>query len=127
MKDPEFNPKQAAASFLQLVVGNKVDEAYQKYTSTDFIHHNPYFKGDRQSLLEAMDDNNKVSPGKSIEVKQVLQDGDKVAVHSFLRRHEGDPGLSVVHIFRFNHNKFTEIWDIGMELPATIVNEKGAF
>jgi hypothetical protein len=33
-----------------------------------FIHHNQFFKGDRQSLLTAMQDASKTSPNKSVEI-----------------------------------------------------------
>lgn len=43
--------KEAALSFLHMVVEGKIREAYEKYISPDFRHHNTYFKGDRESLL----------------------------------------------------------------------------
>ena len=45
------NHKDAAKSFLQMAGTGKVQEAYDRYVSPAFIHHNQHFKGDRQSLL----------------------------------------------------------------------------
>ena len=53
-----------AKSFLMLVVSGKVREAYAKYIDQEFIHHNPYFKGDRDSLLLAMEEDAIKNPGK---------------------------------------------------------------
>ena len=127
MKDSPFNLKEAAADFLRYVVKGKIREAYQDYIGEDFIHHNAYFKGDPKSLMEAMEENHLLLPDKSIEIRQVIQEGDKVMVHSLIRRHAGDTGLSTVHIFRFRDGKVIELWDIGMEIPTTVVNENGAF
>ncbi len=120
--------KAAAVAFLQMVVAGNVREAYDKYVSPDFIHHNPYFKGDRQSLLVAMEENEQVNPGKLLEVQHVAEDGDIVMVHSRLRfRQAGMPEMAVIHIFRFVGNLAVEAWDIGMAAPADSPNENGLF
>src|SRR3712207_2296644 len=41
---------EAATSFLQMAGTGRVQEAYDRYVASSFIHHNQYFKGDRQSL-----------------------------------------------------------------------------
>jgi hypothetical protein len=40
----------AAQSFLKMAGMGKVQEAYDQYVASSFIHHNQSFKGDRQSL-----------------------------------------------------------------------------
>jgi len=57
----------------------------------------------------------------------VLGDGDIVAVHSQLVIKPGDPGMTVVHIFRFESGKVVEMWDIGQQLPVESPNIDGAF
>lgn len=120
--------KAAAVGFLQMVVAGKIREAYDKYISPDFIHHNPYFKGDRQSLMSAMQENENVNPGKTLEVQHVVEEGDIVMVHSRLRFQQPQaPEMTVVHIFRFASNLAVEAWDIGMAAPASSPNENGMF
>lgn len=70
--------KERAKAFLQTAGGGNAQEAYDKFVSPKFIHHNQYFKGDRQSLLTAMQQAHKQSPNKGIEVKHVYQDGNTV-------------------------------------------------
>jgi predicted SnoaL-like aldol condensation-catalyzing enzyme len=106
--------KEMAASFLKMAGGGDVKAAYEKFIAPDFIHHNQYFKGDRQSLMNAMEEAHKKSPNKSIDVKQVLEDGDFVITHSLVAR--TDPAqspIAVVHIFRFKHDRVVELWDLG--------------
>lgn len=120
--------KDIAIDFLKLVSSGKVREAYDAYVHPDFIHHNAYFKGDRQSLLAAMEQAAQESPNKSFEVVRALEDGDLVATHGRLRRADPDaPVIAVVHIFRFDGTMIIEEWEVGQELPEDSPNEHGMF
>ncbi|SMQ77736.1 Predicted SnoaL-like aldol condensation-catalyzing enzyme [Bacillus sp. OV166] len=114
-------------SFLQLVASGKVREAYQTYISPDFRHHNPYFRGDAESLMLAMEENSTMNPHKILEVKLVLQERDMVSVYSHVKQNPEDLGGAVVHIFRFQDNQIVELWDIGQPLPEDSPNENGMF
>ena len=117
--------KEAAVSFLRLASSGKVREAYDAYVSSNFRHHNPFFRGDRDSLMAAMEENAAENPGKVLEVKHALEDGDLVAVHSHVQQNPGDPGAAVVHIFRFEGDRVVELWDIGQPVPKDSPNENG--
>ncbi|MBT2701621.1 nuclear transport factor 2 family protein [Bacillus sp. ISL-40] len=119
--------KEKAVSFLQLVASGKVREAYQTYISPDFRHHNPYFRGDAESLMLAMEENATMNPQKILEVKLAIQERDTVAVHSHVKQNPEDLGGSVVHIFRFQDNQIVELWDIGQPLQGDSPNENGMF
>ncbi|MEH7085832.1 nuclear transport factor 2 family protein [Neobacillus drentensis] len=119
--------KEKDVSFLQLVASGKVREAYQRYIGPDFRHHNPYFRGDADSLMLAMEENAALNPNKILEVKLAIQEKDTVAVHSHVKQHPEDLGGAVVHIFRFQDNKIVELWDIGQPIPEDSPNENGMF
>ena len=119
--------KEAAIEFLTLVASGDVREAYQQYVGKGFRHHNPYFRGDAASLMEAMEQNAAKNPNKEFEVQRALQDGDHVAVLSRVRQTPGDRGGAVVHIFRFEGDRIVEFWDIGQAVPESNVNENGMF
>ena len=121
------SPKQFAVEFLQTVVSGRVREAYEQYVGADFRHHNPWFRGDGASLMAGMEDSQRTNPDKALEIRQVIADGDRVAVHSHLRQFPGHAGIAVVHIFRFEGDKIAELWDIGQPVPETVVNENGMF
>lgn len=61
--------KEIAISFLSLASSGKVHEAYEKYVHPHFRHHNPYFKGDRESLLKGMEESAVRFPQKRFEGK----------------------------------------------------------
>jgi predicted SnoaL-like aldol condensation-catalyzing enzyme len=119
--------KEKAVSFLQLVASGKVREAYQNYISPDFRHHNPYFRGDAESLMLAMEENATMNPHKILEVKLALQERDTVSVYSHVKQNPEDLGGAVVHIFRFQDNQIVELWDIGQPIPEDSPNENGMF
>ncbi len=119
--------KEAASEFLMLVAGGKVSEAYDRYISKTFRHHNPWFRGDAASLKKAMQMNAATNPNKSLEIQRVLQDGKEVVVFSRIRQQPEDRGSAVVHIFRFEGDRIAELWDVGQEIPEDSVNENGIF
>jgi uncharacterized protein YndB with AHSA1/START domain/predicted SnoaL-like aldol condensation-catalyzing enzyme len=119
--------KAAAVSFMRLVGAGKVREAYNVHVGPGFRHHNPYFAGSAEALRAGMEENAVRSPDKILEVKRVLEDGDFVAIHSHVRQAPGQPGAALAHIFRFEGERFVELWDIGQPVPETSVNENGMF
>ncbi len=119
--------KQAATEFLHSVVAGKIEEAYRKHVDMKGTHHNPFFPAGFDALKKAMMENHTQFPHKQLIVNNVLGDGDLVAVHSHLVMKAGEPGMSVVHLFRFSGDKIVEAWDCGQALPADSPNADGAF
>ena len=119
--------KDIAILFLRLAATGRVSEAYDKYISPDFRHHNAYFPGDRESLRNAMEEAARANPKTSIETKQAIHEGNMVAVLSHVRHKPDDKGFAVVHWFRFDSDKIVEMWDIVMKIPEDVPNENGVF
>ncbi|MBE4908505.1 nuclear transport factor 2 family protein [Bacillus luteolus] len=122
-----FSLKEKAVSFLKLVASGKVREAYERFIAPDFKHHNPYFRGDAESLMLAMEDDAANNPQKELEVKQVIQENETVTVFSHVKQNPGDLGFALVHIFQFKDDKIVELWDIGQAIPDNSTNENGMF
>ncbi|WP_163103170.1 nuclear transport factor 2 family protein [Peribacillus alkalitolerans] len=119
--------KEKAVSFLQLVATGKVREAYRSHVGPDFCHHNPFFRGDADSLMIAMEENAAKNPHKILEVKRAIEEEEIVAVHSHVKQNPEELGAAVVHIFRFQDNRIVELWDLGQHLPENSPNENGMF
>lgn len=119
--------KEIARSFLKLAGTGNVAEAFTRYVAHEFKHHNQYFKGDRESLMKAMADAHASSPNKSIEVKQIFEDGETIITHSLAHRNDSAAPIAVVHILKFHDNRIVEMWDIGQELMKNSPNDNGAF
>ncbi len=123
-----MSPKEIAASFLKLAGTGNVREAYERFVAPEFIHHNQYFPGDRESLMNAMQEAHQKSPNKTIEVRKTYQDGDVVITQSLVTRQDpAEPGIAVVHIFRFKNDRIVELWDIGQPVLKDSPNKNGIF
>lgn len=119
--------KEAAVSFLQLIGSGRIREAYAKHAGSNFRHHNPHFAGDAEALMAGMEENARQNPGKRLDILRALQDGDLVAVHSYVRHSKEDRGFGLVHIFRFEGDRIAELWDLAQAVPEESVNEHGMF
>jgi predicted SnoaL-like aldol condensation-catalyzing enzyme len=113
-----MNKKDIATTFLKLASSGKVREAYEKYVHQDFIHHNAYYKGDRETLLVGMEENVKQFPDKKIETLHALEDEKLVAVHSKVTL-SPEKIFGVIHLFRFEDDKIIEEWEAGQEMQKT--------
>jgi predicted SnoaL-like aldol condensation-catalyzing enzyme len=122
-----MTPKEIATDFLKRAAAGQARGAFERYVAKGFRHHNAYFAGDANSLMTAMDDNARQNPGKTLEVKLTLEDGDKVATFSKVLHGPTDSGAAVVHIFRFEGGKIVELWDVGQQIPANSPNQHGMF
>ena len=74
-----------------------------------------------------MEENARQNPGKVLEVKRAIAEGELVVVHSHVRQKPGDLGAAVVHIFRFEKGRIVELWDIGQPVPTESPNRYGMF
>jgi len=104
--NPDTGPNAAAnkalvLKFFQLAfTDDKVEEAFDKYTSEDFIEHSPNMGGGRAGAIRAL--SKMFVPGKlSTKVISSIAQGDLVSVHF-----EGG-----VDIFRVKDGKIVEHWD----------------
>jgi len=124
---PKQSQKDIAVAFLKSAVSGNIDNAFDRFVHNEFIHHNPYFKGDRQSLIDGMKQSAKEFPNKKFKVEHVLQDGDFVMVHARIRINSTSPWMVLIHIFRFEDGKIIEEWESSQEVPEDMINEYGMF
>ena len=116
-----------ATEFLCMCARGEVRQAYARHVADDFIHHNAWFAGDRESLLLAMEQSAAAEPNKSFEVKQAIADEDRVAVLSQLTRADSRTEYAVVHIARIEAGRIVELWDLAQEVPPDSPNANGMF
>lgn len=117
--------KERAVDFLVKASANKVQEAYAAYVHPSFIHHSPYFKGDRETFQSEMEKNCREYPDKRYEALHALEDGDLVAVHG--RVVLGDKVFGVIHLFRFEGTMIVESWEASQLALSDSPNENGLF
>lgn len=117
--------KTKARTFLQFAGMGKVRQGFDDFISENFIHHNQYFEGDRKTILKAMEEDHASNPNLSIEIKHCYEDGQFVITHSLVKKKDID--IVVVHIFRFEEDMITEMWDLGQIIDPLSPNKNGLF
>jgi predicted SnoaL-like aldol condensation-catalyzing enzyme len=127
IEKPVGNHKQAAVDFLELVVKGRIEEAYRRYAAPNGRHHNPYFRAGFPALQRGMQENHNQFPNIRLSVKNVICEGDLVAVHSHVVQTPGEAGVAAVHIFRFQGDKIVEFWGCDEPVPVDSPNEDGMF
>lgn len=121
----ETSLQNRAHNFLNMVVARKIEEAYDLYVAPDFIHHNQYFPGDRESLKQGMIEAHTKFPNTELTIFRTITEGDIVATYSKVKMHKDDLGVLVVHIMRFKEDKIIEMWDVGQQILPDSPNENG--
>jgi predicted SnoaL-like aldol condensation-catalyzing enzyme len=133
LRQKEIAHKDIALEYFKLISEGKYKEGL-RFFAPDCKTHNPYNSGSMDNLTDAMiaasKDIRAQSKEPSFAVKNVLADGDLVAVHTELLNSKPNPsegGLRQVHLFRFEGGKIVEYWDITQQVLPDMPNAAGAF
>ena len=134
--DVNKNRKEIAVEVFNLIGSGKPKDAL-RFFSSDCKTHNPYTIGGMNELTDAMIAVQKqgatgIMKGSKADfklvIRQVLADGDVVAVHTQISgSNPSDGGLRQVHIFRFSGDKIVEYWDVTQMIQENEPNATGAF
>lgn len=119
--------KHAAVQFLRMIEEGRIDEAYRIHAAMDGRHHNPYSQAGFPALRDGMMASHVQFPDMRISMKNVIAEGDLVAVHSHVVLSPGETGIAVVHLFRFHTGRIVEFWDCGQPVPVDSPNKDGMF
>ncbi len=128
--------KDIAVEFFNLVASAKPKDGL-RFFAPECKTHNPYTGGGIKELIDAMiavqkQGSQGIIQGSTADfkliIRQVLADGDLVAVHTQISASNPTVGgLRQVHLFRFNGEKIVEYWDITQFVPENAPNAAGAF
>jgi predicted SnoaL-like aldol condensation-catalyzing enzyme len=128
--------KKIAVEFLTLIGSGRPKDGL-RFFAPECKTHNPYVLGGMDALTDAMIAVQKqaaegILQGSKADfkfiIKQVLADGDLVALHKQISSSKSsEGGLRQVHLFRFSGDKIVEYWDISQQVPKNAPNAAGAF
>lgn len=118
--------KELAIHFLKLTATGQVQVAYE-LVAPNFIHHNPYFASDAETLKAGMLENAIQFPHMIFEVQRVIAEDLQVVVHSKIKMQADALDMAAIHIVRFENDKIVELWDIVQQQPEKMLNELGMF
>lgn len=123
----ENTNKERAVQFLTLTSSGQIDEAYEQFVRMAGKHHSPYFAAGFEALKAGMKENYNQFPHKQLTIKNVVGEDDMVAVHSHIVLNPDEPGVAILHLFRFEHDKIVELWDFVQPVIADSPNTDGPF
>ncbi len=134
--DANKTRKKIAVEFLNFIAAGKPKDGL-RFFAPGCKTHNPYVAGGMNELIDAMIAVQKqgsegiIKGSKAdfrLSIKQVLADGDLVAVHTTLASsNPSEGGLRQVHLFRFSGDKIVEYWDTTQDIHENMPNAPEAF
>jgi len=117
----------AVTTFYNKALNDKDYDAAAVYLGPTYRQHNPTAADGREGFKAFLDYLKAKAPNSHSDIKATFADGDFVILHVLSIREPGTLGTAIVDIFRLDHGKIVEHWDVRQDVPEHPANSNGMF
>ncbi len=119
--------KKTVLEFYEAGINQKDFAKASQYFGSRYTQHNPNAADGPEGFRRFIEFLREKFPASHSEIKRVFADGDYVIVHVHAVREPGTRGNAIVDIFKLEHGKIVEHWDVVQPIPEQSANQNGMF
>jgi predicted SnoaL-like aldol condensation-catalyzing enzyme len=124
----DANTTAVLAFYKQALLDGDVEGAFAQYSVPTYRQHNPLVEDGMEGVRKFVAWIRATHPDARCEIKRVFSVDDHVILHCHWHGLSDNPnGEAVVDIFRMEHGKAIEHWDVIQPVPAKSANANTMF